>query len=137
LRHEPQHLPAAEGRRMNVQTDRARVVAVSAVLGLTGLGLLFHMAPPGDPEGQMQVQEAGRLPVVDGGRVKPLDTYARTQMLVVSSKQTYQDAQDQTQPALRWLLDSLAAGLANRYQDGPVYATIEDPNLAKQLGLHP
>ena len=122
---------------MNVQTDRVRVTVVSAVLAITGLALLFHTVPPGDPDGQMQLQEAGRLPVVDGGRVKPLDTFARTQLMLASGKQTYQDAQDKSQPAVRWLFDTMAAGLAKRYEDGPTYATIEDPKLAEALGLRP
>ena len=53
----------------------------------------------------MQIHEFGKLPVVFEGRVKPLDTLARTSLRVVSNKQTYLDDDDQRQPAIRWLLD--------------------------------
>ena len=41
-----------------------------------------------DPEGDWALSEFANLPVVDQGRVKPMDTLARTSLLVLSKKQT-------------------------------------------------
>jgi ABC-type transport system involved in cytochrome c biogenesis permease subunit len=47
----------------------------------------------------------GRLPVVEGGRVKPLDTVARTSLLMISEKQSFNDDNETSQPAIQWLID--------------------------------
>src|SRR5262249_33562262 len=130
LRHEPAELPGEEGQGMN---DYSRFLPWG-VVGLAGLYVLFALVPPGDPEGQMKLQEAAALPVLDRGRVKPLDTFARTQLLLICKRQEYTDADDQTQPALRWLLDMMATGLANYYQRFE-FVFIRDAELLKKLGL--
>jgi len=70
--------------------------------------------------GEWDLAGFARLPVVDQGRVKPMDTLARTSLLVLSRKQTiYTDGERGTvdrerargmprEPAVRWLLDVMA-----------------------------
>jgi ABC-type transport system involved in cytochrome c biogenesis permease subunit len=79
------------------------VVAVAAVfLGLTAT------APPED-QNQFHLQEFASLPVVDGGRAKPVDTFARTQlMLLTDGRQEFTDEKGKTHSAVEWLLDVMA-----------------------------
>jgi ABC-type transport system involved in cytochrome c biogenesis permease subunit len=80
--------------------------AVAAALA--SVYFLRAAAPPRD--GEMHLRAAGMIPVVDGGRVKPLDTLARTSLLIISGRQTYKDEDGVEQPAIRWLLDVMSAG---------------------------
>jgi ABC-type transport system involved in cytochrome c biogenesis permease subunit len=57
----------------------------------------------------MHLGATGAIPVVDGGRIKPLDTLARASLLIISGKQSYVDADGAEQPAIRWLLDVMSA----------------------------
>ena len=57
----------------------------------------------------------GHLPVVVDGRVKPLDTYARNMLRIISGSETfkleYQESgktKTRTEPAIRWLMDLVA-----------------------------
>jgi ABC-type transport system involved in cytochrome c biogenesis permease subunit len=84
-----------------------------------GLALLYFLAvmlPPADAVGKFQLQEFGSLPIVDRGRVKPLDTFARVSLLIISNKQDFQDDKGNTQPAIKWLLDVMTSRAAEQYQ---------------------
>ena len=59
------------------------------VVGLAALYLLVMMLPPSQETGKMHLDDFAKLPVVDGGRVKPIDSVARTDLMIVSSKQTF------------------------------------------------
>lgn len=61
--------------------------------------------------GRMDLHEFGRLPIVDRGRMKPIDTLARNSLMVISGRTTFKDANDKTQPAIRWLLDTMTSRL--------------------------
>ena len=52
----------------------------------------------------------GAIPVLDSGRIQPLDSIARTQMLAISGKSDFDDAQGKTRPAILWLLETMASG---------------------------
>ncbi len=70
----------------------------------------------------MRLGEFGKLPVVYGGRVKPLDTLARNSLRTVSDKQTLSvprgddgdDAKMRREPAIRWLLDVITQNESSR-----------------------
>ncbi len=80
----------------------------------------------------------GQLPIVDGGRVKPIDTYARNTLRIISGKETFKledkadPKQTTTQPAIHWLLDVIA-----RPNDGQRHKVvrIDNPEVIKALGL--
>jgi ABC-type transport system involved in cytochrome c biogenesis permease subunit len=79
--------------------------------GIVVLGLIYIVAammPPSD-SGAMRLHEFAALPVVEGGRVKPIDTVARVSLMVISGRQTFRDKNDREQPAVRWLLDVMSA----------------------------
>ncbi len=83
------------------------------VVSLCGLYVATKAMPrPYEYEG-MRLGEFGKLPVVYGGRVKPLDTLARNALRTVSDKQTLSVPQKndgdysrvKKEPAIRWLLN--------------------------------
>ncbi|MFP6769493.1 MAG: cytochrome c biogenesis protein CcsA [Planctomycetaceae bacterium] len=78
------------------------------VVVLTVLWLGSRMRPPKVATGAPNVHALGRLPVVYQGRVKPFDTLARNSLRVISGRNTYRDADGNSQPAIRWLLDEMA-----------------------------
>src|SRR5438128_522296 len=58
----------------------------------------------------------GQLPVLEGGRIKPLDTVARTALLLLRGKQTVR-VDPRSLPATVWLADMLfRAEVANQYR---------------------
>ncbi len=84
--------------------------------------------PPRE-KGAFHLNAFGRLPVVSQGRIKPMDTLARTSLMVLSNKQTFWlDGEHGTSdrerkkghtktPAIHWLLDVIARPqLARSYE---------------------
>lgn len=69
-----------------------------------------------------------RLPVVHNGRIKPLDTFARNNLKIVTDKQTFKDSSGKTQPALRWYLDVVSENDDSRQH--PVFRVEHDGVLA-------
>ena len=47
--------------------------------------------------------------MLDGGRVKPLDSVARVYLRFISGKSVFEDAQGKERPAIQWYIDTLAA----------------------------
>jgi ABC-type transport system involved in cytochrome c biogenesis permease subunit len=81
---------------------------------VAGFGALyFAMAalPRRDAADGPHLHEFSRLPVVDRGRVKPLDTMARITLMTISGRQTYRDKKDREQPAVKWLLEVMTSRL--------------------------
>ncbi|HUQ71300.1 MAG TPA: cytochrome c biogenesis protein CcsA [Planctomycetaceae bacterium] len=79
--------------------------------GVAALVLVAVTAMPprtGDREKEFDLYAFGKLPLIAEGRAKPLDTLARTSLMAVSGKQTFQDANKKSQPAIKWLLDVMA-----------------------------
>ena len=72
------------------------------------------MRPAGVGADGADLDAFGKLPAVHGGRVKPLDSFARTMLRVVAEKETFEDAQGVKQPAIRWLLDVMADTLDDK-----------------------
>src|SRR5262249_45782515 len=106
------------------------------VLALASTYLVAMMAPAENPANQMQLQEFAKIPVVDRGRVKPIDTLARTSLMVISNRQTFRDEAGKEQPAIKWLLDVMTSrqsdkGTAEKYK----VFRIENDQLLKLLGL--
>ncbi|HXX94380.1 MAG TPA: hypothetical protein VEN81_12160, partial [Planctomycetota bacterium] len=64
-----------------------------------------RMMPRGPAADGMRLEEFSSIPVQDSGRIKPLDTLARTLLNEISEKETWSDGEANRQPAIRWLLD--------------------------------
>jgi len=104
---------------------------------LTGLWLVSAMAPPSDPPGEMQVLAFGKLPALASGRIKPLDTVARTNLMILNDRQTFavnQKASEdgKTQPAIKWFLDVISHDKSLLEAQ---FLRIEDDQVLKLLGL--
>jgi ABC-type transport system involved in cytochrome c biogenesis permease subunit len=101
---------------------------LAGVLAL--LVALLGTLPPGKVRG-FDVDGFGHIPVLEGGRVKPLDSVARNSLLVIRSQQSFR-FQGRTISAGEWLL-----GLMFRPQEAdaqPVFV-INDPDVLGLIGL--
>ena len=78
----------------------------------------------------MDLEEVARIPVVADGRIKPLDTVARTSLLLISKQESFKDTEGHRQPAIRWLMDVLV-GEAHDYK----VFRIDDSQVLKVLDL--
>lgn len=67
------------------------------------------------------------IPVLDGGRIKPFDTFARTQLLSVYGKRSLPGM-----PAFEWLLELLRGGEKAFHR--PIF-NLRNPDLVDHLGL--
>jgi ABC-type transport system involved in cytochrome c biogenesis permease subunit len=84
-------------------------VGVVAVAALWAASTAFRPLPD---YVDMDIEAAGRLPVMEGGRCKPLDTVARSALRSLSKRETFVDKNDEKQPAIRWLLDVISGSKA-------------------------
>ena len=112
---------------------------VGVLLALLYVASAFR--PPRD--GVMPLSRAAGMPVVDLGRTKPLDTFARSTLLIVSGRQSfYLAGTDGTserkeakgherRPALAWLLDVMARPEQAR---GYRVVRVDHPDLKALLG---
>ncbi len=124
-----------------VPTRRRAVVAATsgfgryaplAVAALLGVCTVVMAWPRPLPTTEMKLDEFGRLPVVSDGRVKPIDSLARGTLKNLSGRETFKDANGKKQPAVKWLLDTIAKP-ADAYQH-PVLR-IYNLELLDTLGL--
>ena len=100
--------------------------------------VLPGMSPPSTPPETLQIHQFGRIPVVNNGRVKPMDTIARTHLRIVANRETFKDKENQSHPAIVWLLDveTEFADSEQRARKHPVFR-IDDPQIRDALGLAP
>src|ERR1700730_14763069 len=98
----------------------ANRIVPAAVVGVCALYVVVAMFMPdtGNSKG-IDLDTARRLPAVDGGRVKPLDTVARTSLRIISGRESYYDRNDDKQPAIRWLLEVMSFDPDDK--DSPVW----------------
>ena len=111
-----------------------------AAVGLLAIGYLgFATAPPDDPANGMHLNEFGKLPIVDHGRPKPIDAAARTDLTLISGKQTFYDEQKHERSAVEWMLDALTAHLRQDGAGTPAWEhkvyRVENLEVLNLLGL--
>jgi ABC-type transport system involved in cytochrome c biogenesis permease subunit len=95
--------------------------------GLALVGALSMMRGPGQVRG-LDIDGFSRLPVLEGGRLKPLDSTARNTLLVIRGQQSFRH-QDRTVGSGEWILDVLFRPQVADLQ--PIFV-IDDPDV---LGL--
>ncbi len=98
------------------------------------LGALALAAYPGvvpAPQSDINFEAFARLPVLEGGRVKPLDSFARNALLSIRGKQSV-PVDGRALPATQWLLDA-----AFKPEAADTYPTfvVDDPEVLGLLGL--
>lgn len=107
---------------------------------LTALAGLYLISAIMRPSGEkLKLDAVSQLPVLDGGRLKPLDTVARVNLRLISHREELKvtkDGKTTTHPAIRWYLDLATSnpeepGEAGDYQ----VFRIENDQLLEFLGL--
>jgi ABC-type transport system involved in cytochrome c biogenesis permease subunit len=78
------------------------LVFVGALLWVTSSWL-----PQKTPSSEVDLTGFGKIPVLVGGRVKPLDTVARNSLLIIHGKQSVRLADGKQIDAMQWLTDLL------------------------------
>src|SRR5262249_31600071 len=83
--------------------------------------------PPKVAKDDVDLAKFGKLPVLVGGRVKPLDTVGRNSLLIIHGKQELRLDDGRTLSAIQWLTDVLFnAPVADQY---PVFLVQNDEVL--------
>jgi len=75
------------------------------VLLLAAGWLAGSWRPPTVEKNELDLTALGKLPVLVGGRIKPLDTVARNSLLIIHGKQTVRLANGKEISAMQWLAD--------------------------------
>lgn len=75
-----------------------------------------------------------QLPVLHKGRVQPLDSFARNNLLFISDKQIYSDAEGKKQPAIQWLAEVMSGRPESRQHK---VFRIEHDDVLSLMGLKP
>ena len=81
----------------------------------------------------------GKIPVLVGGRVKPLDTVSRNSLLIIHTKQTLRLDNGRQISAIKWLADTLfKAPVADQYpafviQNADVLGLFERLQLSREI----
>jgi ABC-type transport system involved in cytochrome c biogenesis permease subunit len=123
----------------------ANLIARALPTAMLVFALLYLVSAFRAPrEDDFQLSLFGRLPIVDLGRIKPLDTFARTTLLAISTKQSFylsgndgtserNERQDHRRaPAAQWLLDVMAKPDQAR---GYRVVRIDHPDIKSILGV--
>jgi ABC-type transport system involved in cytochrome c biogenesis permease subunit len=111
-----------------------------AVVALSAIGFLaWAMTPAEDPVDGMHLIEFSRLPIVDGGRTKPIDAMARTDLMVITGKQEFYDEEGKKHSAVEWMLDALTSLPPFRNPAGAEHKVfrIENDQVLSLLDLKP
>ena len=94
---------------------------------------------PQRPVKGFDIEAFGRLPVLEGGRVKPIDTVGRNALLMIRSQQSFRapvpggDAdRKEAISASRWLLDAM---FRPDVADAQPAFVINDPDVLSMLGV--
>jgi len=99
--------------------------------GLLALLGSFIAALPAPKVRGFDLNAFGSLPVLEGGRVKPLDSVARNSLLVIRSQQSFR-FQDRSIQAEEWLADLM---FRPRVADAQPVFVINDPDVLGLIGL--
>lgn len=133
---------AARLKQAIVASNGARLsMGFAIVVGTLTLGYLgSKMRLPEDNPAGMHVRAFGALPLTDGGRIKPYDTLARTNLQFLSGRQEVKlhdksgKATGEKIPAIHWMLDAITG--RQESLDYRVFR-IENLDLIDTLGLQP
>ncbi|MBW7894852.1 MAG: cytochrome c biogenesis protein CcsA [Opitutaceae bacterium] len=103
------------------------------VLGLAAAAVLYTLVPP-RPPAEYNLNEFGKLPTLVNGRIKPLDTVARTTLLVLQGRQGFKAPDGRRLQPAEWLLDVIyRPEIANTYRN----FEIVHPDVLTLLNLTP
>jgi ABC-type transport system involved in cytochrome c biogenesis permease subunit len=119
--------------KLKPRRARGAVIWFPALVAAGSILLLGSLArSPKTPDGDMQVDQFGKFPLVYEGRIKPFDTLARNSLTKISNQQTFKDEAGKRQPAIRWLLDLISG---KPETDHHKVFRIENMDVLNTLGL--
>lgn len=104
---------------------------VGAIAALSLLMVLKDLRPPSYP-GDWDLHALSKIPVQEGGRIKPVDTIARTTLMMLSGKQTYRDDSGQRHSAMEWFTELM---LQPRQAAERKVFRIDHPDVVGLLGF--
>jgi ABC-type transport system involved in cytochrome c biogenesis permease subunit len=99
--------------------------------GLLALAAVLATALPPGPVRGFQMDRFGRTPVLEGGRIKPLDSVARNALLMIRGKQSVPYQGRELGPD-EWILDVL---FRPETADAQPLFVINDPDVLGLMGL--
>jgi ABC-type transport system involved in cytochrome c biogenesis permease subunit len=86
------------------------------ILAIAAGSIALSWLPPKTAKDDFDLTTFAKIPVLVGGRVKPLDTVARNSLLIIHGKQELRLEGDKRLSAMQWLTDVLFnAPVADRY----------------------
>ena len=113
---------------------RRRDFALPAFLLLTVCQMGRADDGTAEAEVRFDIQTFGRLPILLNGRVTNFDHYARNAMLRISDRETWQDKDGKSQPAVAWLLELMSG---SEVAESVPLIFVEHPHVRKLLELDP
>jgi ABC-type transport system involved in cytochrome c biogenesis permease subunit len=113
-----------------MKTSRMQKLTVGFI-GLLALTLFIRDVRSPDYMEGWDLATFASLPVQEGGRIKPVDTVARTTLMLLGGKQTYRDVDGTRHEAVEWLAELLLNPQAAASR--PVFR-IDHPELVGLLG---
>ncbi len=108
------------------------VIFPAVVVVFFGGWLASQARPQRAADDDFDLAAFAQLPIVDQGRVKPVDTLARTTLAKISDRETYRDKNGTKQPAVRWFLDIVAKPSAGEQHQ---VFRIQNLEVLQMLGL--
>jgi len=106
-------------------------IAMGVILGLAAL-LFLRDVQPNNYASDFDISTFAQLPVQEGGRVKPLDTVARANLMLLAGRQTWRDNEGNKHPAAEWLMDLML--FPARAADHRIFR-IDHPDVTAILGV--
>jgi ABC-type transport system involved in cytochrome c biogenesis permease subunit len=86
------------------------------ILAVAAACIAANWLPPKTPKDDFDFSRFGEIPVLVGGRIKPLDTVARNSLLIIHGKQELRLDGGRRLSAMQWLTDTLFyAPVADQY----------------------
>ena len=108
-------------------------------VALAAAWLSADLRGPSSPPDQVQIHEYGRIPVVEGGRVKPMDSVARNHLRIMAERESFRTPEGEAKPAIEWLLDVQTEMFSDKDQRARKHRVfrIVNEQLQNALGLDP
>jgi len=107
--------------------------AVVVFIFLIAVLFLFKDLAPPDYRDGWDIGAFAALPVQEGGRIKPVDTVARTTLMMIAGKQSYRAPDGERRDASEWFAGLVLNPQAAAHE--PVFR-IDHPDLVGLLGFH-
>ncbi len=101
------------------------------IISLIFMLLVIAKMIPSKETSKFDIDGFGRLPVLVGGRVMPMDTLARVSLFAMNHRGTYTTPDGKAQPQRRWLLEVL---MSPERADGTKVFEVTNPDVLGLLG---